>query len=214
MQRAEKIADAQKHPDAIDVIFHRSGHALFTGQWKSAPIFDTSLLERELRKGEFLGSVFLLSIQCQIKLEQGHFHEAKLLTESLKHIAESYNYEDAKAAYYFVSTVAAIKKGSFNDALTFSEKGILQMDRMIQKPRKVAFISFKGIAETYQGKLEAALSTISDGEILLANEQTMTPIYVMPFLLCRMLTNLHLLKDAIKKKDQFRIIKYLSLIHN
>ncbi len=213
LQRAEKIVDAQKRPNAIDALFHRSGLALFTGQWKSAPNFDTSQLERVLRKGDFFGSIFLLSIQCQIKLEQGHFHEAKMLTESLQQIADNYNYGDAKAAYYFVSALAAIKKGTFNDALIFAEKGILQIDRMIQKPRKVAFISFKGIAETYQGKLEAALSTISDGEVLLANERTMTPIYVMPFLLCRMLTNLHLLKNAIEKKDQYRIIQYRKAAH-
>jgi class 3 adenylate cyclase/tetratricopeptide (TPR) repeat protein len=213
LQRAEKIADAQNRPDAIDVLFHRSGHALFTGQWKSAPYFDTSLLERELRKGEFFGSIFLLSIQCQIKLEQGNFHEAKLLTDSLQQIAESYNYEDAKAANYFVSALAAIKKGTFNEASIEAEKGILQMDRMTQIPRKVAFIGFKGIAETHQGKLKTALSTISAGEVLIATQRTITPIYAVPFLLCKMLINLHLLVDAIEKKNHVHILKYKKAAH-
>jgi len=217
LQRAEAIAVAKNQTESIYIAFHRSSHALFSGLWNLAPAFDPAMPDSALRAGEFYEATLYLSMQGQMKAEQGLFEDADLSAEKQRWIAESYDYNGARVSYRYVKAFTAIRKGDLHDALVQAEEGFLLTDRAALNATKLAFLGFNAMAEVLHGHPETAMSTVREGEVLLTAQRTVVPTYLIPFVVGRLLVHLQLLRDALqsgnapeikqRKKPAYRLAK-------
>jgi tetratricopeptide (TPR) repeat protein len=180
---------------------------LYSGSWNLALAFDPALLDRALRAGELYEANFYLSVQGQMKAEQGLFEDADRLAEKLDLIAESFDYNGSRVSCRFVKAFTAIRRGGLHDALAHAEEGFSLTDRAAQTPAKLSFLGFKAMAEVLLGHSEAAMSTVSEGEVLLTTQRTVLLSYLIPFFVSRLLVHLQLLKDALQSGNSSEIVQ-------
>ena len=77
-----------------------------------------------------------------------------------------------------------------------------------QAINKLRFFGYKATAEALLGQAEAAQSSVSEGELVLAGSETVAPAYLIPFLLGRLLNHIGRLKDAVQSGSRSEIQRH------
>ena len=168
------------------------------GLWDSVPGFDPSLVDVGLKNGEHvMGVQYILTLGI-FKAERGLFDDTKPMAGKLERIAESYDYNHARIAAHLLQAVISLGTGGLQHALASADEGRLMTDRAGYEPWKLTFLGFKALTEARLGHTEAALSTVNEGELLLARLGTVLPFFLTPFLLAKLQSCLQILKVSVR----------------
>jgi len=206
LKRAQGIYNNQNQRGAIDLAAARSYLSCLVGSWKSEPDMDVSLVDLGLRNGELYTVTMYLSVLGSIKEEQGLFDDAELCSQNLQWIAESYAYDYARITCQSLRARAFIRSRRPHRALNEAKAAMLVTD--LEGINKLRFLGYNAIAEALLGQTEAAQSSVSEGELVLAESKTVAPTYLIPFLLGRLLNQIGRLKYTVQSGSQSEIQRH------
>lgn len=208
LEHVEDIYKSQNLNNTIYLVLARTLHWIHIGSGKTAPQFDTYLIDFELKNGEvYFVTAYLLHLGA-LKLELGLFNDAELCQQKLHSIIESYGYNFAQVHYHFVRANQLIKTRAIHEALIEAEEGYLIASQSAMNPSIIRFLGLKIIAEVLLGRIKTAESLVKDGERLIAKAKFVGPLYLAPFVLSRLLTHIERLKDALQSGNQLQIQRY------
>jgi class 3 adenylate cyclase len=173
----------------------------FTGDWKNLEDFDDELVEQSVRIGElFFSSVYIL-IQGYAKIEQGNFKESRRIVEILDDIADTYENEFSRAAYYWFRGQLLLKLRNFPEVIVFSNEGIEFTGKTGFKPYMFFLHAIKARAQILRGDMADAESTLQYSRKI-RPEINLPPYFYSPYLLSELLFDLHRLEAAMKGEER------------
>jgi len=209
----EDISESQNQKETIDSLLARASLVLHEGTWSKVSDFKSSMVDSAIRMGELWPPMLYLTVLGVIKMEQGCFEDSEILAEKIQWTGENFNHERSLMFASYLKVAILIKKLSFGQALSEVSKGILLTEKTGSKITQIGFLGYKVITETLLGQIDAAQASITTGLILLSELKTVQSFYLVPFSLCQLITNLHLLKDAIDKIQNSQIQEHKKAVH-
>jgi tetratricopeptide (TPR) repeat protein len=128
------VEDQIEETDTKTLICLRFGETLLSAIHRGFGIekghYDEALVESSLKIGEFFAASAYLVFFAMIEIERGRFNEAKMLSNKLLEIAETFDNEYIKAIHYEVSIRMYVKFRKLGEVLLEAEEGIPIMEKM------------------------------------------------------------------------------------
>ena len=179
-----------------------------SGKWSECEEYDEKLVNLNLEKGRtWLISTYVL-LQGLLKIEQGFFAPAELLSEKLNEIWEVYEYQSAKGLRYFLMTILLLKQRKINDAKIVLEEGISFQKEMGEELTLLYYLGLKAIIQILQKDLNAARISLNHAKEIVTTKGRVMPFYLSRYFLGWFLFDLGMLEKATLSKDYSNISKY------
>jgi class 3 adenylate cyclase/tetratricopeptide (TPR) repeat protein len=206
LQRAALVTGlSQTGRGAIELLMTQSLLALTDGSWDSKPDLDSSVVDVGLRSGLLYPLVLYISILGILKAGLGMFDDAEDYAKKSERIADTYAYDFGRVITQFLTASTAIGTRSLDQALTAAESGIRLTEQAYFRPFKLRFFGYKAMAEALLARGEEAQLSVGEGESVHLDLGRVSPWYLTPFTVGRLLTHLLLLKEAIRGESRSEI---------
>jgi class 3 adenylate cyclase/tetratricopeptide (TPR) repeat protein len=211
LERATEILTEQELRRAVGFAVTRSFLALSAGKWISEPDLDPIVVDRGLSNGDLYRLVMYVHSVVLIRAEQGLFDHAEMCLAKVKQIAEAYDYDFARTVWHLLRAVISVRTRSLSQIVTEAESGIVLTDEAVFGALKLSFLGYKAIGETLVGDSESAHNSLREGANLFSKLGAVSPLYLTPFSLGRLLVHVQLLNDATETGNQSEILQYQHL---
>lgn len=183
-------------------------HQSFVGDWIDVKEYDQNLVELNLRIGEFWHVSTYLLFHGYINIGQGEFEKAEMIISKLWEISKDYGNENGTEYWYTLKIKSLIIFGKLQDALKEVDEGISFLTRTGRETVTIYYLGFKAVIQVLLMDFDEANETLKQTRELASRQIRLLPIYISSSLLGQFLLDLHLLEQAIEKKDQSGISKY------
>ena len=185
-----------------------------SGNWAECEEYDEKLVNLNLKKGRtWLISTYVL-LHGLLKIEQGFFAQAELLSEKLNEIWEVYEYQNAKGLRYFLMAILLLKQRKINDAKIMLKKGISFQKEMGEELTLLHYLGLKAEIQIFQKDLNAAGISLNHAKEIVTTKGRVIPFYLSRYLIGCFLYDLNMLEKAILSKDYSNISKYKEMAFN
>ncbi len=197
----EFVKDKIDRADVKIMLYYKVTEVLlltFTGEWDKLGKYDYDLVEYSVRRGElFYPSVYIL-IFGYAKIEQGNFSGCEELIQILDEIAEAYENDYSRAAYYWFQGQLTMKLRRLQDVQKISEEGISFTRKTGFHPYMFFLYSVKARAEVLEGDLKKAEETL---QVLhkLRPDLSLAPYILSTFFLSQLLYDLYSLEETAER---------------
>ncbi len=206
----EFIKDKIDESDVKSVLYYKVPevlHNTFSGDWDNIGEYDDDLVDQNARIGElFYASGYILT-HGYSRIAQGYFDVSLGLAQKLYEVAEDYENDYARAAYYWYKMQVLVKFRKLHDALALSEEGINFTDRTGFRPYMFSLYAFKARVQVMLGDFEEAEKSLEYLNEIRA-EINLVPYFLTTFFLSQLIFDLHRLETSIKKKNKTDTASY------
>ena len=179
-----------------------------TGNWRGIKEYDESLVEFNLRIGEFWHVSTYLIFHGLIKVYQGAFKEAETIINKLSEIWESYGNENAKKYRDPLQILYLMTLQKLHDALNEADEGISFHIQGGREEGILYILGLKAIINIHQKDIAGAQESLSQAEELVAKQTRVPPIYINSYLIGQFSYDLYLLEQAILSNDNLNALHY------
>jgi len=185
-----------------------------SGNWIECEEYDEQLVNLNLEKGRtWLISTYVL-LQGLLKIEQGFFAQAELLSEKLNEIWEIYEYQQARGLRYFLMIILLFKQRKINAAKTVLEEGISFQKEMGEELTLLHYLGLKAVIQILQKDQSAAKISLTHAKEIVTTKRRVIPFYLSRYLIGCFLYDLNMLEKSILSKDYLNISRYKERAFN
>jgi class 3 adenylate cyclase/tetratricopeptide (TPR) repeat protein len=200
--RPERVSELIAYA-AMEVVNHG-----LAGRWSSIGAFDKSLFELACKNGELWHALLYAGYHAVIAAERGEFDIWVVLSERIQDMADVYGYDEARIYLHQLKTDRLIKIRSAAEASTEADNGILFAGMKGPETNQILLFGYKAIAEILRDDAVAAAECMSELERFVRRQGFVPPVFMAPYLLCRFLTDIHLLNAALARGNGSEIREY------
>ena len=182
-------------------------HNVFSGKWEKIQEYDDSLIEANLRVGEFFNVTMYIFFFTLAKIYQGKLNEVYPLLEKLSEIADDYEFENAKVWQLILELQMFIQYRKLDEV----QKSIEKWESLYKMGADVNTIEFLGykaelpiLLKDYNGVEETfrRIKEISKKQVVIP------PMAKEPFLWSRFSFDISLLEESILSNKKSNFSKY------
>jgi class 3 adenylate cyclase len=189
--------------DLFDLIYN-----FLTGDWRNVREYDESLLDLNLRMGEFWQVSTYILFHTFIKIDKGAFREAEILIDKLSEIWEVYENEIAREYKHSMKTRLFMKSRKLYDAKVEADAGISFLSQTGRELSLLWHLGIKAIIRILLKDIDGAKQSLFKVKEILAKQEFVPPHYISSYLMGQLLFDLALLEKSILSNDKSGISEY------
>jgi hypothetical protein len=190
----------------FDLLYH-----YFTGQWHLVKPYDDSLVELNLKIGEFWLSSTYIVFHGFIRIARGLFAEAETLIHKLFDIWTEYENKDAREYYCSLKIRRLLEMRSLKDLLSEIDACIASQREDERKLAVSYYLGFKSLMQLQLEEVPEAADTLHQAEELICEIGAATPLYMSTSLMGRFAYDLKNLEQASSAKNRLKLLKCRKL---
>ncbi|MCJ7774417.1 MAG: hypothetical protein MUP22_14940, partial [Desulfobacterales bacterium] len=207
LKYAEGVVDKKNFKEFLAFNLYKLLHNCFSGNWDDIQDYDESLLDQNLKFGQFWEVSNYIVFYCIAKLDQGEFKTAWSLIEKLSAIADSYEYEPARSHSFSRKTHLLFQCGKLHDAQKSAENWELSVAKIGSDPYRINALGFKAQIQILLKDLAGAEKTLNQAEEYYRKQAFVPPVYATPYLVARFSFDIELLEESILSNNKSTISK-------
>jgi class 3 adenylate cyclase len=182
----------------FDLLYH-----YFTGKWHLVKPYDDSLVDLNLKIGEFWLSSTYIVFHGFIRIAQGLFAEAETLIHRLFEIWTEYENKDAREYYCSLKIRRLLEMRSLKGLLGEIDTCIASQREDERKLAVSYYLGFKSLMQLQLEEVLEAADTLHQAEVLICEIGAVTPLYMSTSLMGRFAYDLKNLEQASSAKKPF-----------
>ena len=183
-------------------------HHSYLGNWLSVKRYDETLVEENLKIGEFWHTATYLLFHGYINIGQGEFEKVETILSKLNEISKDYGNENGTEFWYTLNIQLLITFGELHSALKLVDEGILFLAKTGRESVIIYYLGLKATIQVLSNDFSQAEETMKRIKVRKSGKIRLLPIYISSYRLARFLFNLHCLEQSILKHDKLNILKY------
>ena len=185
----------------------------YVGDWLSVKQYDSNLVEKNLKIGEFWHVSTYLVFHGHISIGQGEFEKTKMLISKLDEISKDYANENGTEYGYTLKIKLLMQFGKLQDALREVEEGIAFLTQSGRETGIMLYLGFKAVIQVRLKDFDGAERTLAQTREIAAKSIRIFPNYMSSPLLGQFLLDLHFLEQAIAENNDSDISQYSKIAH-
>jgi len=183
-------------------------HNCYSGNWDYFQDYDEILLYQNLKIGYLWEVIAYIIFHCIVKLEQGDFKAAYPLIEKLSKIADSYEYEPARAHKLARETQFLIQCRKLYEAQKSAEEYISVANKIGSDPLRLTSLGYKAQIQILLKDLTGAEKSLKQLEEHYRKHAFVPPIYAVQYLVARFSIDIELLEESLRSNNKSTFSKY------
>ena len=208
IKRSKPLIDKNNIKELLCYKFYHFFYNQVSGNWSECKEYDEELVDLNLKKGRTWLAASYVAQQGQVKVEQGHFAQAKILANKLIEIWNVYGYQNAKGLYHSLKIRLLFKQRKIQDVKNVLEKGISFQKECGEELRLSHFLGMKAYIQILQKKPFEAKISLDQAKEISTSKGRVLPLYISSYFLSQFLFDLNMLEQSILSKDDLNISKY------
>ncbi len=188
-------------------------HQSYVGDWLSVKKYDSDLVEKNLKIGEFWHVSTYLVFHGHISIGQGDFEKTKMLITKLDEISKDYANENGTEYGYTLKIKLLMQFGKLQDALREVEEGIAFLTQSGRETGIMLYLGFKAVIQVRLKDFDGAERTLAQTREIAAKSIRIFPNYMSSPLLGQFLLDLHFLEQAIAEDNDSNISQYSKIAY-
>jgi class 3 adenylate cyclase/tetratricopeptide (TPR) repeat protein len=207
LARAQEVMDSN---DVSEVITNRAMvtvNHLCAGTWQRIGDYDEALVKKALGIGEFWTVHPYIRFLAQAKAEQGYFDDLRFLIEELLYMTECFDHDLGRVNCHQLKTHLSIQTRQLYDVQVQTETGVSLTNQLKTTTIQVNLIGLKVMALILLNQVDEANMEVLQATELVAEQKVLPPHFAAPYLLGRFLTDIHLLKEAMRSNDRSNLMQ-------
>jgi class 3 adenylate cyclase/tetratricopeptide (TPR) repeat protein len=208
LDHVKELINKNDSKEVLDYRLFKLYYDFFTGHWSGYEEIDKSLLELNLKVGQTWQVSTFIFFLCSIKIDQGHFREAKELIGRLSEIWEAYENENTLEYIHSLKVRTLLKLRKPRDARVEVDEALSFATRTRRDLAIVFYTGLKAISQILFKDFEGARELLAQAKDLLSKESQRIPYFIASYLLGQFLFDLYQLENAILLDDTSRISEY------
>jgi len=189
--------------DLFDLMYN-----FITGNWGVTKEYDESLLELNLKIGEFWQVATYILFHDFIKIEKGAFEEAEVLTNKLHEIWETYENEMIREYRDNMRIRVLMKSRKLYDAQTEMDACISFISETGRELSLLYSLGIKATIQILQYDIDGAKESLFQAKEITLKQRRIPPHYINGYFVAQLLLSLYLLEESILSNDKSGISKY------
>jgi class 3 adenylate cyclase len=183
-------------------------HDFFTGQWSGYEEMDEPLLGLNLKVGQTWQVSTFIFFLCSIRIEQGHFREAKDLINRLSEVWETYENQNTLEYVHSLKVRMLLKLRKLRDTRVEVDEALSFATRTRRDFAILFYTGLKAILQILLKDMGGARELLAQAKDLLSQESQRIPYFIASPLSGQFLFDLCQLENAILLGDRPRISEY------
>jgi class 3 adenylate cyclase/tetratricopeptide (TPR) repeat protein len=166
-----------------------------SGNWADVPGYDESLIDQNLRIGEFFTAPGYHIWMGLMAAEQGKFDLSEFCVRKLDKIGEEYENDYARSRKRLVNTKLLLKTRRLPEAIAVSEQEMAFQDMIGHNPLIALYVTgIKANAQILLGDMVEAGETLVKARAIIAGEHRILPYFISTFRIAQSLFDLEELR--------------------
>jgi tetratricopeptide (TPR) repeat protein len=207
LEYAEDVIDKNDFKELLSFNFYKLVYNVYSGKWDDIQDYDESMLDQNLGIGQFWEVATYINWYSYPKLEQGEFKAVYPLIEKLSKIADSYEYELARAHKLARETHLHIHYRKLHEAQRPVEKLELSTAKIGSDPYRMSSLGFKAQIHIFLKDFAGAEKALNQTEEYYKKQALVLPLYAAPCLIARFSFDIELLEESILSNNKSTISK-------
>ena len=208
LEHAEDIIDKKDFKELLAFNLYKLLHNCFSGKWDDIQDYDESILDQNLKSGQFWEVTLYLTFHCLVKLEQGEFKAVYPLIDKLSAIADSYEHEPARTNKLNRETLLRIQRRKLYDAQESAEELELSIAKVGSDLYRFNSLGFEAQIQILLKDLAGAEKTLNQAEEYYRKQALIPLPYAAPYLVARFSIDIELLEKSILSNNKSTILKH------
>ncbi len=172
LAQARELVDADDPEERMIYGMMNATHQTLAGDWSAAHELPVDFLEDRIRDGQLFDVTNYLGLQTERRIMQGRFEEARTGIARLEHVAELFQFEQAKATVRALETFLALEREEWERAIEAAEAHFSEQPDPL--PNLLA-LGNKAKAQLGLGRREEAERSLTAAESLLSEATAFVP---------------------------------------
>lgn len=210
---AENGIDRQDLKELFFLYVCKSIHNCYSGNWDYFQEYDELLVDQNLKIGNLWEVLTYNIFHCIVKLEQGDFKAAFPLIEKFSKIADSYEYEPARAHKLARETQLFIQCRKLYEAQKSAEDYISVANKIDSDPLRLASLGYKAQIQILLQDLSGAEESLQQLEEHYRKQAFLPPVYAVPYLVARSSFDIERLEASLGSRNKSNSAKYRKQAH-
>jgi hypothetical protein len=166
------------------------------------------LIDQNLKIGNLWEVLTYNIYHCIVKLEQGDFKAASSRIEKFSEIADSYEYEPARAHKLARETHLLIQSRKLYEAQRSAEEYFSVANKIDSDPLRLASLGYKAQIQIFFKDLNGAEESIRQLDEHYRKQAFLPPVYAVPYLVARFSFDVERLEESLRSNNKLNIVKY------
>jgi hypothetical protein len=205
---AENGVDKKNPKELLFLEFSKVIHNFSSGNWDYFQDYHELLLDQNLKIGNLWDVIAYNIFHCMVKLEQGDFEAAYPLIEKLSTIADSYEYESARAHKFARKTQLLTQKRKLYEAQKSAEEYIAAANKMDLDPLRLASLGYKAHIQILLKDLNGAEKSLEQLEEYYRKIALVPPIYAIQYLFAKLSIDTERIEASLRSSDKSDFTQY------
>jgi tetratricopeptide (TPR) repeat protein len=205
---AERVVDETNYKQLFAFNLYRTQHDCFSGNWDNILDYEQSLLEHNLKIGQFWEVSNYIMFCGFANLQQGRFKAVYPLLEELSRIADNYEYEIARLNRSFVETELFFKCRKLNEAQKSAQEFVSYGIKFRTGLTQITPIGYVALIQILLKDLAGAEKSLNQAGKFYKKEAILPPVISAPYLYGRFSLDIELLAESILSNNQSSISKH------
>jgi len=180
----------------------KSIHSCSSGNWDYFQDYDEFLLDQNLKLGNLWEVICYYIFHGIVKLEQGDFEAAFPSIEKLSNIADSYEYEPARAHKLARETQYLLQCRKLYEARKSAEEYISVANKIDSDPLRLASLGYKAQIQNLLKDLKGAEESLGQLEEHYRKQAFVPPVYAAPYLVARFSIDIERLEESLRSNNE------------
>ena len=208
LKYAEDVIDKKNFKELFAFNSYKLSHNYLSGNWDDIQDYDESLLDQNLKIGQFWEVSTYILLYGYVKLEQGEFKAVYPLLEKLSKIADIYEYEIARANQLCLETELLFQYRNLHGAQELVEKFESSTVKIGSDPLRLISLGYKVLIQILLKDLVEAEKSLNQAEDCYRKQTDVFPVYASTYFPTRFFLDLELLEESILSNNKSGVSKY------
>ncbi|MBN1272331.1 MAG: protein kinase [Candidatus Aminicenantes bacterium] len=204
------VRDKIDEKDKKSLLYYKVGKVLqniFSGDWDAAEKYDENFINANLQIGEIFYTSSYILIISYLFVDRGEYSSGMDLSRKLLEIADMYENDNARVAYYWYTTKVLLKFRKLPEAFFMVEEGIEFADKTGFKPYLFSLTAYRARLSLFLDEPEEAERSLQYLESL-KSEVNLVPYFWHSFLVSQVCFELYHLELAQKNGNRPMYAEY------
>ncbi|MFC1823206.1 adenylate/guanylate cyclase domain-containing protein [Thermodesulfobacteriota bacterium] len=208
LEYAEKTIDKENFKELFAFIFYKLVYSIFSGKWDDIQGHDESILDQNLGIGQFWEVATYINWYFYKKVERGEFKAVYPLIQKLSTMADSYDYELARAHQLRSESHLLIQARKLDDAQRSAEKLDFSAAKMGSDLYRISSFGIKAQIQILLKDLSGAEKSLNQAEEYYKKHEIVPSMYSSFYLRKRFSLDIILLEESFRSNNKSAIAKY------
>ena len=207
LEYAEKVIDKNDFKELFSFNFYKLVHNVYSGKWDDIQDNDEPMLDQNLGIGQFWEVSTYINWYSYPNLERGKFKAVYPLIEKLSKIADSYEYELARAHGLARETHLLTQYRKLHEAQLPLEKLELSTAKVGSDPYRMSSLGIKSLIHIFLKDFAEAEKALNQAEEYYKKQDLVIALYAAPYLFARFSFDIERLEESILSSNKSTIYK-------